>query len=1022
MNMNIKSRSAIMGMLLLTAFSTAQERSPRLDEYAINVSPRQPHQFVFTNKIAAFWFGETQQENLPAHQGYTILEQRYLRDYEFWQQETLLVRDRAESITLYPDRLERRFPEFTETFYFLDSLNAILIKISAKNPLDLRFRPRFDEVLSDPEWRWDEAQQAAIGKTNHLPTEKPCWAAVAAWGSLGELSPIIESGVNKTGKPPSGGNTGATLGGLAAAGVQEGYFAVVFEFEREGLERTLETLRGQADLLVNRRRERFENLLSRAGLIVPDTSLNRSFAWALFSMDDLVTRQRGEGIWAGLPWFNNYWGRDSFISLPGALLCTGQFEKAKEVLVSFSKFQNLDANSPFYGRIPNRVMLNEIIYNTTDGTPWFALACEKYVQYSGDSDFIGEIFPALKKAMDGAIRYHLDEYGFLTHANAETWMDAAGSEGPWSPRGNRAVEIQALWREQIRISIDWAERLGYKEWAESWRLLENRLRQNFKYYFWNREKTRLADHLNEDNSPDSQIRPNSVFALTIPRGSVSGGNPLLEPAQQEAVLQELMSNLVYPWGVASLAQSDSSFHPYHHYPPYYVPDAAYHNGIIWTWVNGPLISVLLPYNTGLAVSLLKEAARQILEEDAIGSYSELLESWPRPGSERVRISGTVSQAWNLAEFIRNWHEDLLGIRPDLANKRIYFSPMLPPELFPADFKIRIGDDLLTGNYTRVEETWEFRLQGKRSLPDLTVQAKIPFESNWIVFETPWNGAEPLSMKIFPQKNTFKVLVNGRAAAGVTVEAREILADLAFLKPAMNNRIPALRGPQYQLISPGDATRARGRMAPILFDVKDRAQDDKGSNGKYVYPTNPNFKKGIFDGRRVRIWKDEQYYYFEIDYQELADPGWKPEPGYQLTYTAITLNFEKLVGVRRSKVGMNANYSVPMEYAYNFVIYVGNGFRVVDAKGETVAEYRPPDTQHPIGFAKEKKVRFSVPVKYLSDKHLRNAVVLIGGQDDHGGGGIGEFREVRRSAGEWNGGGGEQESGNSNVYDEIYLRR
>lgn len=1019
MKMNMKACSAAMVTLLLIAFAAAQESFPRLDEYAISVSPRQSHRFVFTNKIAAFWFGETQQENLPAHQGYTILEQRYLRDYEFLQQETPLARDRAESITLYPDRLERKFAQFTETFYFLDSVNAILVKISAEEPLDLRFRPRFDDVLSDLEWRWDEAQQAAIGKTNRLPADKPSWAAVSAWGAFGSLSASSEPPANQAGKKPA---SGKAFSGIAAAGVQEAHFAVVFEFDREGLEKTLETLRRRADSLINRRRERLENLLSRAGLTVADASLNRAFARALFSMDDLVTRQRGEGIWAGLPWFNNYWGRDSFIALPGALLCTGQFEKAKEVLLSFSKFQNLDANSPFYGRIPNRVMLNEIIYNTTDGTPWFALACEKYVQYSGDSDFIGEIFPALKKALDGAIKYHLDEYGFLTHADAETWMDAVGSEGPWSPRGNRAVEVQVLWREQIRISIDWAERLGYKDWAESWRLLENRLRQNFKYYFWNREKNRLADHLNPDNLPDPQIRPNSVFALTVPGGSRAGGNPLLEPAQQEAVVRELMSNLVYPWGVASLAQSDSNFHPYHHYPPYYVPDAAYHNGIIWTWVNGPVISALLPYNTGLGVSLLKEASRQILEEDALGSYSELLESWPRPGSERVRVSGTVSQAWNLAEFLRNWHEDLLGIRPDLARKRIHLSPMLPPELFPINFKIRIGEDVLTGSYAEVEGAREFRLEGKRSLPDLAVQAKIPYESNWIVFETPWNGAQPLSIKILPQKDAFKLWINGKAAAEVAIEPRKLLSDLAFVKPAMDDRIPALRGPQYQLISPQDATRARGRMAPILFDVKDRARDDKGPNGKYTYPSNPNFRKGIFDGRRVRIWKDEQYYYFEIDYQELVDPGWKPEPGYQLTYTAITLNFEKLVGVRRSKIGMNANYSVPMEYAYNLVIYVGNGYRVVDAKGETIAEYRPADSAQPIGFAKEKKVRFSVPVKYLSDKHLRNAVVLIGGQDDHGGGGIGEFREVRRTAGEWSGGGGELESGNPNVYDEIYLRR
>jgi hypothetical protein len=54
--------------------------------------------------------------------------------------------------------------------------------------------------------------------------------------------------------------------------------------------------------------------------------------------------------------------------------------------------------------------------------------------------------------------------------------------------------------------------------------------------------------------------------------------------------------------------------------------------------------------------------------------------------------------------------------------------------------------------------------------------------------------------------------------------------------------------------------------------------------------------------------------------------------------------------------------------------------------------------------------------------LRNAVVFIGGQDDHGGGGVGEFREVLKTAGEWNGGGGDHDSNNPNVYDIIYLKR
>jgi len=77
--------------------------------------------------------------------------------------------------------------------------------------------------------------------------------------------------------------------------------------------------------------------------------------WAQFSLDALLTRQRGPGIWAGLPWFNNYWGRDTFISFEGALLVSGQFKQAKEVLRNFAAFQLSERSNPQVGRIPNRI-------------------------------------------------------------------------------------------------------------------------------------------------------------------------------------------------------------------------------------------------------------------------------------------------------------------------------------------------------------------------------------------------------------------------------------------------------------------------------------------------------------------------------------------------------------------------------------------------------------------------------------------------------------------------------------------
>lgn len=1004
----------ILPLVFIMNFSLTAQTQP-LDEFAIELPADSPHQYVFSNKIAAFWFGETQRQNLPSHQGYTILEQRYLKDFSLSRSEKIVPLNQAKTITLYPDRLERDYGDFSETVFFLDSLNAFLVEIKANKFIDIRFAPIFDGILTGRGWRWDKERQAAITSLDNLPEDKPSRIAVAAWGTFKKITPQIESSTSDNGEPPE-------LQGLAAEGLQQAFFAVIFDFKESSLLPTLDKLRNRTDVYLAKRPQRLQNLLNKAAFKTPDPLVNRAYGWALFSMDDLVTRQRGEGIWAGLPWFNNYWGRDSFISLPGALLCTGQFEEAREVLMSFSNFQNQDENSSDYGRIPNRVMLNEIIYNTTDGAPWFVRACEKYVQYSGDTAFVRQIFPVIQRAMAGALKNHVDEYGFLTHGDAETWMDAVGTEGPWSPRGNRAVEIQVLWWEQIRVAIRWAERLGHQEQADDWRLLENRLRMNFRFYFWDSKNHRLVDHLMSDNSKDPQIRPNTAFALSLPESDLPKNQSLLDESQKEAILKELTSHLLYPWGVASLSQDDPNFHPYHHYPPYYVPDAAYHNGIIWTWLNGPVISALSPYNAELGLMFLREASRQIVEDDAVGNYSELLEAWPRKGSDQILISGTVSQAWNLAEYIRNWHEDMLGIKPDLVQNTIYFSPLLPVDAYPVEFLAGVGNDVLSGKYSRDGEHLYFELWNKESLPDLSIAAKIPFGNRWIKFDWPWKGNEKLLIDIQPEGNSFKVKVNNKTVPNIATENRELLPELTFVEPKMDFTINALRGPQYELISPEEATAIHHPMAQIVFDVDDPAKDDKGPNGRYTYPTNPNFKEGIFDGRRVHIWMDKDYFYFEIEYRNLVDPGWKPEPGYQLTYTAITLNFEKMIGVRRTGIDMNANHTVPVDYGYNFIIYVGNGYRIADAKGEVVAEYRPSDTEHPIGFPGEKKVRFSVPIRYLADRHLRNAVVLIGGQDDHGGGGVGEFRDVLKTAGEWHGGGGDRDTGNPNVYDVIYLRR
>jgi glycogen debranching enzyme len=171
-----------------------------------------------------------------------------------------------------------------------------------------------------------------------------------------------------------------------------------------------------------------------------------------------------------------------------------------------------------FGRVPNRVSsLDEIIYNTTDGTPWLVREIYEYIQYTGDSDYSDSIYPMVKRAIEGVERYFLDEDGLMTHDAADTWMDARiRGDQPWSARGSRAVEIQALWYTMLEAGVYLAKENNDQESAAKWQAMADKAEESFQRIFWNEETKILADRIREDNTPDYRVRPNQLMAISIP--------------------------------------------------------------------------------------------------------------------------------------------------------------------------------------------------------------------------------------------------------------------------------------------------------------------------------------------------------------------------------------------------------------------------------------------------------------------------------------------------------------------------
>ncbi|HZK19297.1 MAG TPA: amylo-alpha-1,6-glucosidase [Treponemataceae bacterium] len=447
-----------------------------------------------------------------------------------------------------------------------------------------------------------------------------------------------------------------------------------------------------AQLRFNKHCIKTKLFLQQSKLKSSNNIYDKAFRCAQLAGRALVTGKKTRGIWAGLPWFRDNWGRDTFIALPGVLLASGDFLEARKVIEGFANYQDTDINSKTYGRIPNRYIEGvEVIYNTADGSLWFIREVLEYAQYTGDKTFIEKMFPVVQLVLEQDINTRTDEKGFLCHGDADTWMDARykGRE-PFSPRGNRAVDIQILWYTALMCGVYMANMLLSQntkviENANKWKEAASLLKTNFIKHFWNASTECMADCLMADGTPDFRCRPNQLFLVSLPFSYLEDP-AFISSKIADSIVQTCTKKLVFPYGICSLEQSDPYFHPYHDGCSKYHKDAAYHNGTIWGWNAGFTISSLCRCGYSDTAWLLSEnLAHQILETGCVGSMSENLNAWPGPNDVKMSCgdfsypTGTWSQAWSVSEFVRNTFQDYLGIEPQLLENTINICPHIPSD-------------------------------------------------------------------------------------------------------------------------------------------------------------------------------------------------------------------------------------------------------------------------------------------------------------------------------------------------------
>jgi predicted glycogen debranching enzyme len=351
-------------------------------------------------------------------------------------------------------------------------------------------------------------------------------------------------------------------------------------------------------------------------------------------------------IIAGYPWFTD-WGRDSMISLPGLLLCTGRYSEARGLLKAFTSFIH-DGLIP--NRFPDKGEAPE--YNTADATLWMFHAIDSYLAATGDWTLLKDLFPVLSEVISWHIHgtdYNIgvDPADGLLHAGAPgmqlTWMDAKVGDWVVTPRRGKPVEVNALWYFALTAMESWAVRLSRD--ASAYSQLRTQVRQHFAARFWYEAGGYLYDVVDVDGTAghnDASLRPNQLLAASLTRD-------LLSEEQIVSMWQQVTDHLLTPMGLRSLSPTDPAYRSHFKGPPS-ERDAAYHQGAVWIWLIGPYIDVALRiHNDRVKLRPLLQPLVQHLWDTCLGMLSEVAE--PEPP---FTPAGCFAQAWSIAEFLRCW--------------------------------------------------------------------------------------------------------------------------------------------------------------------------------------------------------------------------------------------------------------------------------------------------------------------------------------------------------------------------------
>jgi hypothetical protein len=413
------------------------------------------------------------------------------------------------------------------------------------------------------------------------------------------------------------------------------------------------------------------------GITGPDKEFNDGYKWALLATDRFRVYTPGIGSslvagyatsdkgWdgqhkvSGRPGYGWYFGRDGAWS-GFALLHYGDFETVRQILGTFQHFQDLN------GKIFHELSTSGVAhYDAADASPLYLILAGRYLRHSGDTSFIRNSWPFIKKAIDYC--YSTDTDGDLLIEN--TNVGHGWEEGGQLYGSHTTLYLASCWAAALDEAAYMAKNIDLNADFLKYQSDALSVKTIISNNFWNAQKNYYYHGLMPDGSYKEDV-------------SITASIPLLFKQADRDQVQKVLSVLAASgftadWGCRIVEEGSPEYDP-----------AGYHTGSVWPLFTG--WASLAEFRNSNYLQGFSHVMSNILiyKYWGLGFIEEVL------NGETFEPFGVCHhQCWSETMALQPVIEGMLGYEPDALKHKIKLKPWFPADWDSVSVRgIRVGDE------------------------------------------------------------------------------------------------------------------------------------------------------------------------------------------------------------------------------------------------------------------------------------------------------------------------------------------